>query len=266
MARLQDFQTVTPSDSDNLLVVQATGQGLATVGSTLGAKMDKANPTGTGSLSLNRKSGTTEGGYSVATGYQATASGGYSQAGGYRTVAAGTSCSAFGTETIANHAAQHVFGMYNLADTSTAAATSKGNYIEIVGKGTSDSARSNARTLDWSGNEVLAGDCTIMGNKSLNAFITPSSTQVGNFKFYKCGRFVFCTMVTSTVTTNASGNVVINSSTTIIPSDYRPIENCEAVVSNLLTRCVFNKDGTIALPSYTSQTTTVRVSASWLSA
>ena len=35
------------------------------------------------------------------------------------------------------------------------------NYAEIVGNGTADNARSNARTLDWSGNEELAGDLTI---------------------------------------------------------------------------------------------------------
>ena len=31
MARLQDFQTVTPTSSDKLLVVQSQGQGLATI-------------------------------------------------------------------------------------------------------------------------------------------------------------------------------------------------------------------------------------------
>lgn len=31
MARLQDFQTVTPQDTDKLLIVQAAGQGLATI-------------------------------------------------------------------------------------------------------------------------------------------------------------------------------------------------------------------------------------------
>lgn len=139
MARLQDFQTVTPIDSDNLLVVQATGQGLASVGSTLGAKLDKANPTGTGSLSLNRQGNT----------------------------AVGTNSSALGTGAIANHLAQHVFGEYNLADTSTAQPTSRGNYVEIVGKGTGNNSRSNARTLDWSGNEVLAGDLTFSGAISL---------------------------------------------------------------------------------------------------
>ena len=43
MARLQDFQTVTPTDNDNLLVVQATGQGLASFGSTIGNKAPKSD-------------------------------------------------------------------------------------------------------------------------------------------------------------------------------------------------------------------------------
>ena len=38
-----------------------------------------------------------------------------------------------------------------------ASSSAKGSYIEIVGNGTSGLAQSNARTLDWSGNEWLAG-------------------------------------------------------------------------------------------------------------
>ena len=52
MARLQDFQSVTPSSSDNLLIVQPTGQGLAQFGSTIGNKSLKselAGPSITGS-------------------------------------------------------------------------------------------------------------------------------------------------------------------------------------------------------------------------
>lgn len=51
MARLQDYQPVVPADSDNLLVVQATGQGLASFGSTIGnkaSKSDLASPSITG--------------------------------------------------------------------------------------------------------------------------------------------------------------------------------------------------------------------------
>ena len=49
MARLQDFQTVTPTSSDKLLVVQSQGQGLVPYGS----KLDSANPTGTGNLTMS---------------------------------------------------------------------------------------------------------------------------------------------------------------------------------------------------------------------
>jgi hypothetical protein len=35
MARLQDFNTVTPTNNDKLLIVQSQGQGLATLGNVL---------------------------------------------------------------------------------------------------------------------------------------------------------------------------------------------------------------------------------------
>lgn len=50
----------------------------AAIRSVGNGKMDKVNPTGTGSLSLNRKESTTVGQYSVAVGYQSTANQPYS--------------------------------------------------------------------------------------------------------------------------------------------------------------------------------------------
>lgn len=44
--------------------------------------------------------------------------------------------------------------------------------MEIVGKGTGNSARSNARTLDWSGNEVLAGKLTVGTSPTANMDVT----------------------------------------------------------------------------------------------
>lgn len=136
-------------------------------------KMDKANPTGTGSLSLNRKANTTIGDYSVAEGYNNEASGVTSHAEGSTVIASGAGSHAEGANSIASgdfsHAegfrtralsrSQHTFGEYNILD-SAGAQYSKGTYVEIVGNGTEDNARSNARTLDWSGNEVLAGSQT----------------------------------------------------------------------------------------------------------
>lgn len=80
---------------------------------------------------------------------------------GNYTVASGVYAHVEGTATEASHKSQHVFGEYNLVDASTAAASERGTYVEIVGNGTAPNSRSNARTLDWSGNEVLSGKLTV---------------------------------------------------------------------------------------------------------
>lgn len=194
MARLQDFQNVTPTSSDKILIVQSQGQGLAP--HTI--KLDSANPTGTGSLSLNRKANTTVGNYSVATGYNNEATGVVSRASGEGTKATGRGAIAEainsqatgdysisqGYGTIANHQNQVAFGQYNVADTSTAASTLRGNYIEIVGKGTNDANRSNARTLDWSGNEVLAGGLKVNGSNQVYGTAVLESVSANSEKTY----------------------------------------------------------------------------------
>ena len=101
-----------------------------------------------------------------------TASGNDAHAEGYLTTASGTTAHAEGNGTVANHKAQHVFGEYNAADSSTAGSHQRGTYVEIVGNGTSNSARSNARTLDWSGNETLAGNLTLGAGTASEVTIT----------------------------------------------------------------------------------------------
>ena len=74
---------------------------------------------------------------------------------------------------------QHAFGECNELDPSTASSGVRGNYVEIVGNGTDNTTRSNARTLDWSGNETLAGNLTIGGTITANGQeITPAEPQV----------------------------------------------------------------------------------------
>ena len=74
----------------------------------------------------------------------------------------------FGTK--ANSKSNFVFGEYNKQDQTTLVnPIRRGNFVEIVGNGTSDNDRSNARTLDWDGNETLAGDLVYNGNKSLTS-------------------------------------------------------------------------------------------------
>ena len=91
------------------------------------------------------------------------ASGSTSHAEGSGTIASGDFSHAEGFVTTANHKSQHVFGECNIADPSAVLLSARGTYVEIVGNGTTSSARSNARTLDWDGNETLAGNLTIGG-------------------------------------------------------------------------------------------------------
>lgn len=105
---------------------------------------------------------------SHAEGNETTASGRGSHAEGDCTIASGENSHAEGYFTTANHKCQHVFGEYNIEDASSDYATVRGNYVEIVGNGTSSNAKSNARTLDWNGNEVLAGKLTVGANPTDN--------------------------------------------------------------------------------------------------
>lgn len=166
--------------------------------------MDKQNPTGTGSFSLNRLQNQKIGDYSFVEGYESYATGDYAHAEGFNTAAFGQASHSEGQgsisngdsshaegresyaigfyshaegnltraegvgshtegdETVAKGRSQHVFGEYNVSDTNIDT-KGKGKYVEIVGNGSSDTARSNARTLDWDGNETIAGNLQASG-------------------------------------------------------------------------------------------------------
>lgn len=186
--------------------------------------LSNSNPTGTGSFSLNRKSGSTVGDYSFAEGNGAVASGRYSHAEGFNTTASGVSSHAEGISTaigdnshaegsstaagdyshaegyeteaskgshsegcytIASGDYQHVQGKYNIEDTTSA-------FIIGNGTGTSASARSNAMTVDWNGNVKIAGDITNGSGVSLNSL----NSNLGNLIKYKDVQY--------NVTTNAT--------------------------------------------------------------
>ena len=89
-----------------------------------------------GSFSQNQKTGTEIGTKSHAEGYQCTASSNFSHA-------EGCGCTAQGRN-------QHIKGKYNIAS-GTSNSIVDSDYAHIVGNGTSDSKRSNTRTLTCSG-------------------------------------------------------------------------------------------------------------------
>nr|DAP58067.1 MAG TPA: hypothetical protein [Caudoviricetes sp.] len=108
------------------------------------------------------------GGNSHAEGGNTRASGDWSHAEGAGARANGDVSHAEGYHTIARHKSQHVQGEYNIEDDSTAAATERGNYVHMVGNGTASNARSNAHTLDWSGNAWFAGDVYVGSTSGTN--------------------------------------------------------------------------------------------------
>lgn len=115
-----------------------------------------------GSYSHAEGSGTTSiGSGAHAEGGGTSASGSNAHAEGYLCMAGGEDSHAEGIGTKAHNKSQHVFGAYNVVTSPGVSISSFGTHVEIVGNGSSDNARSNARTLDWSGNEELAGDLTI---------------------------------------------------------------------------------------------------------
>lgn len=125
-----------------------------------------------------------EGNQTVASGYTAhaegvntTASDTGAHAEGLRTQSLGTGSHAEGLYTIAKNKSQHVFGEYNLSDPSTDLAYNRGNYVEIVGNGDSNT-RSNARTLDWNGNQWVAGNIAANGGSLTLGSTTITEVQL----------------------------------------------------------------------------------------
>ena len=115
---------------------------------------------------------------SHAEGRKTHAKGDNSHTEGNETEASGLESHAEGSGTIAQGNNQHVQGKYNISDTTSA---------HIVGNGTAQK-RSNAHTLDWSGNAWFAGNIKIGGTsysdtnaKTLIAG-PASSTELGGLK------------------------------------------------------------------------------------
>lgn len=190
----------------------------------ISGKADKADTVLDTTLSRGRQSGSTVGTGSLAFGNNVVASGDYS--------------SAEGLATKANHAFQHVFGSFNIPDPSDAPSTARGNFVEIVGGGTTVNLSRDLRTLDWSGNERLKGtlyvnaDANGTGGKEVaTKYIsesvsgaTVSITGVDNHR-YICGTV---------------------SEITITPPQTGMID----VVFTAGTSCVLNLANTITMPEW----------------
>ena len=120
---------------------------------TFSSVVTKTNPTKNDIINVwkNKKFSVAKGYYSHVEGKDNLALNDCSHAEGYETVASGDDSHAEGNSTKASGQYSHVQGKYNIEDTSNI-------YADIIGNGTSDTARSNAATVDWEGNAWFAGD------------------------------------------------------------------------------------------------------------
>ena len=158
----------------------ASGVASHAEGSATTAGGDASHAEGTGTTATSAHS------HAEGNGTQATGLSSHSE--GSKTVASGSYSHAEGYNTIAKNSMQHVGGTYNIEDPSSASASEKGRYVEIIGNGTI-AARSNARTLDWNGNEAIAGDLTINKGKTGEQTIGAAINTL-NGHFPATGQFV----------------------------------------------------------------------------
>ena len=166
-----------------------------------------------------------------AEGADTVSSGLQSHAEGWSTTASGPTAHTEGQFTIASKQSQHVFGEANIEDTGTGAG-SRGSYVEIVGNGTVDTSsdtpavtRSNARTLDWSGNEWLAGKLTVGTGPTNNMDVT-TKQYVDN----AVNNVEVPTVETYTNVITMLTNYGLNTTTTLEPAVAGSAETGTAVV------------------------------------
>ena len=147
-------------------------EGYYTTASGYYSHAEGRSTTASGGFSHAEGSGTTARGYfSHAEGNITAASGGFSHAEGDNTAASGQYSHAQNRGTIAASNDQTALGRWNVAD-------SQGDYAAIIGNGTSDSARSNALTVDWSGNVEVAGSVKPGNTTAGRAVITGANGEV----------------------------------------------------------------------------------------
>ena len=122
---------------------------------------------------------------SHAEGIYTDAIGNYSHAEGDSTEASGDYSHSQNSNTIAQRKSQTVIGEYNIADTAGADGTERGDYVFIIGNGEGiiENPRSNALTVDWSGNVEAAGggvfgdDVSVTGDVTATGDVTDGSNN-----------------------------------------------------------------------------------------
>ncbi len=172
-----------------------------------------------------------EGDTTFANGVNAHAEGALSRALGYCSHAEGSGTRAEGdashaqnSNTVAGYSNQTAIGKYN---------DNQSNSALEIGNGSDAHSRSNALTVDWSGNVDVAGDITDGSGNQLskkldNTFATATGTVNSNItvsrakcQLLKIGNVVFITIAMGNITSSVNTNTNLFT----IPAAYRPSSN-----------------------------------------
>ena len=166
---ISDLDTIeSVSDTDVMLIENSTDTYKVPISklaeSMGGSGMSSENPTGTGSLSINRKADTDIGTMSTALGNNATASGSSSLAEGFSTVASGSSSHAEGENTTASGTDSHTEGRGTTASGQSSHAegqgtTASGEYSHSEGYNTT----AYGECSHSEGSESIAGTSGAIG-------------------------------------------------------------------------------------------------------
>lgn len=173
---------------------------------------------------------------SHAEGFGTKSTGKQSHSEGRYTIAAGERSHAQGEYTTANGYAETTIGRYNALSNSTAQTSynvTNSPYILVAGNGTADNARSNAYTLDWSGNGWYAGKLTI-GTAPTNDMDVATKKYVDDATSGITSDLAGLTDTTITSPTNGQALVYDSTSSKWVNGDIDFETNDEAIVDAYL--------------------------------
>jgi hypothetical protein len=151
---------------------------------------------------------------------------------GIYTVASGSYSHAQNNHTVASKLCQTVLGTYNVEDTATTTThpdgfVDHGAYALIIGNGSAENARSNALTVDWSGNVDAAGRIT-QAVDSTTATVGAAASSIGTNSIRRAGNVVTVTL-SNIQLASAIANNSYSGTIATIPSAYRPAANVYGV-------------------------------------